>query len=110
MEGKIILERCPQNVKDIIVEKFNSLDNFYDYVLLLSHKQHVEKQCYSKEINNLKDELVRIGIDSMIADDLVDEIGTDYREIVATNYVKKLLGENWLEKLNQFEKIINGLQ
>ena len=106
MEGKIMLERCPQNVKDIIVEKFNSLDNFYDYVLLLSHKQHVEKQCYSKEINNLKDELVRIGIDSMIADDLVDEIGTDYSEIVAT----KLLGENWLEKLNQFEKIINGLQ
>ena len=106
MEGKIMLERCPQNVKDIIVEKFNSLDNFYDYVLLLSHKQQVEKQCYSKEINNLKDELVRIGIDSMIADDLVDEIGTDYSEIVAT----KLLGENWLEKLNQFEKIINGLQ
>lgn len=111
MEGKIMLGKCPQNVKDIIAKKFDSLESFYDLVLLLTQRQHVyflqKKQYYCKEIDDLKKYLAHIGIDSMLADELVDEISNDYCETLCVNYAKKLLGEDWQEKINNFEKIIN---
>lgn len=43
----------------------------------------------------------------MIADDLVEEIGCDFSESAAENYAKTYLGDNWKEKVEDFEKLIS---
>lgn len=42
MDGKIILMNCPQNIKDIINERFGSLEDFYGFVYQLNVKQYAE--------------------------------------------------------------------
>ena len=43
----------------------------------------------------------------MLADDIVDEISSDYSETIAINYVQQFLGPNWKEKIEDFEKKLN---
>ena len=111
MNGKQRLERCPQEVKDIIVKNFNSLDDFYGYVYQLSINQFTNfkatKQFDSAQFDHLKAFLENEGIDFMQADDIVDEISSDYSETIAINYVQQLLGPNWKEKIEDFEKKLN---
>lgn len=111
MDGKTMLMNCPQEVKDIIIERFGSLECFYGYVCQL----HVNQYLYLKKthkidethINRLKDYLENAGIDFMIAGDLVEEIGGDFSELVAENHVKTYIGDNWKEKVEAFDKLIS---
>lgn len=112
MQGKDILNKCPQNVKDIIVKYFGSLDEFYAYVYQIGVNQHLgfkrTKQIDPSEENNLKEFLEKVGIDSFLADDLVREIICDHDELLAENYVQTLLGPDWKKKIDVFEAMITA--
>ena len=40
MEGKEMLNNCPQNVKEIIIGHFQSLDTFYAYTYSIGARQY----------------------------------------------------------------------
>jgi hypothetical protein len=111
MDGKTMLMNCPQNIKDIIIEKFGSLEDFYGFVYQLNIKQYADFKKTHKfdnaQIDRLKVYLEKVGVDFMIADDLVEEIGCDFSELVAENYLKIYLGDNWKEKIEKFDKLIS---
>lgn len=106
-----MLMNCPQEVKDIIIEKFGSVDNFYGYVYQLNVKQYADyKKTHEFDntmLNRLQVYLENAGVDFMIAGDLIEEIGADFSESVAENYAKEYFGDNWKEKLEEFDKIIS---
>ena len=113
MDGKDILNRCPQDVKDIIEKSFGTLDDFYGYVYLLNINQHIKfkktGEFDNSQIDRLKLFLEKEGIDFMLVDTIVNEIGNDYGEVVAENYARTLLGENWQQKLKDFDKLMKNL-
>lgn len=113
MEGKEILNNCPQDVKDIIEKIFGTLDDFYGYVYQLNINQYVKfkktGEFDNSQIDRLKQLLEKEGIDFMLVDTIVDEIGNDFGEVVAENYARTLLGENWREKLKNFDKLMDNL-
>ena len=111
MDGKTMLMNCPQNIKDIIIERFGSLEDFYGYVYQLNVKQYANyKKTHvfdNTQIDHLKACLENVGVDFMIADNLVEEIGCDFSELVAEKYIKTYLGDNWKEKIDKFDELIN---
>lgn len=113
MQGREMLDKCPQNVKDIIIEKFGSLDQFYAYVYQIGVNQHEgykqTKNIDPTEENNIKDYLESLGIDFPLAGDLVREIICDFDQVLAENYARTLLGPNWKEKIAAFDAMINKL-
>ncbi len=112
MQGKDTLNKCPQNVKDILVQNFGSLDGFYAYVYQIGVKQYIgfkrTKQIDPSEENKLKDFLEKVGIDSFLADDLVGEIIGDHNQLLVENYAQTLLGPDWEKKIDAFEAMINA--
>lgn len=111
MDGKTMLMNCPQEVKDIIIEKFGSLEYFYGYVYQLHANQFyifnkTHKNDYS-QTDRLKTYLEKVGIDFMVAGDLVEEIGTDFTEPIAINQAKSVFGDNWQKKMEEFDKLIS---
>ncbi len=111
MKGKDILNNCSQNVKDIIVENFGSLDNFYAYTYQIGVEQYISfmknKNIDSGKEDRLKTFLEVKGLDYFAAEDLVREIISDYDQTVADNYAQELLGPDWKKKLAEFEKIVD---
>ena len=111
MQGKELLDRCPQPIKDILVKHFGSLDGFYAYVYQLSAEQHILfkkiKKFDTSRIDRLKCFLQNAGIDEMIADELISEINLDYDEHLAVDYAQKLLGPDWKVKLEAFDEMMN---
>lgn len=108
-----MLDKCPQSVKDIIIGNFGSLDHFYAYVYQIGVNQH-ESYKQTKKINpteeyNVKDFLEKLGIDTLLADDLVREIICDFDQVLAENYARTLLGSNWKERIAAFDAMINKL-
>lgn len=111
MQGREMLDKCPQSVKDIINNKFGSLDQFYAYVYQIGVNQH-EGYKQTKKIDpteeyNIKEYLERQGIDFLLAGDLVREIICDYDQVLADNYARTLLGPNWKERIAAFDAMIN---
>lgn len=111
MERKTLLMNCPQEVKDIIIKRFGSLDYFYGFVYQLNVKQYSDfkktRKFDNTQIDRLKVYLEKAGVDSMITDNLVEEIGSDFSESAAENYAKTYLGDNWKEKLEEFDKLFS---
>lgn len=111
MTGKTKLMNCPKEVKDIIIKRFGSLEYFYGFVYQLNVKQYSDfKKTHefdNTQIDRLKVYLEKVGVDFMTADDLVEEIGCDFSESVSENFVKTYLGDNWKEKLEEFDKLIS---
>lgn len=112
MEGKEMLNNCPQNVKDILAGHFQSLDIFYAYTYSIGIRQY-SKYCRTKEFdtiesNRLSDYLCKIGIDEFIADDLISSIIGDYDEQRVETDLRLLLGENWREQIAAVEEMINS--
>lgn len=112
MQGKEMLNKCPQSVKDIIIKYFGSLDEFYAYVYQIGVNQHIgfkrTNQIDPSEENNLKEFLEKVGIDPFFADDLVREIICDHDQLLADNYAQTLLGPNWKKKIDAFEAMMNN--
>lgn len=110
MQGKDTLNECPQNVKDILVQKFGSLDEFYAYVYQIGENQRIgfkrTNQIDQSEEYNLKDFLEKVGIDSLFADDLVSDIISDYDQLLVENYAQTMLGPDWKKKFDAFEAMI----
>lgn len=112
MEGKEMLNNCPQNVKEIIIGHFQSLDIFYAYTYSIGTRQY-RNYCETKkfdtsESNRLTDYLCKIGIDELLADDLVNTIIGDYDEQRIETNLRMSLGENWKEKIAAVEQMINS--
>ncbi len=111
MQGKDLLNNCPKEIKDIVEKNFGSLNSFYAYVYQIGMNQHEDFKrtgiIDSGEEDRLKQYLEKIGIDFSSAEDLVQEIISDYNEILVSNYVESLLGSNWREKIAAVEKIVN---
>lgn len=112
MQGKDTLNECPQNMKDILVQNFGSLDEFYAYVYQIGEKQHIgfkrTNQIDQSEENNLKDFLEKVGIESTLADDLVREIIGDHDQLLVENYAQTMLGPDWKKKIDAFEAMITA--
>lgn len=112
MQGFELLKKCPQNIKDIIVRNFRSLDNFYAFVYQIGVNQfEIYKRTHINdytEENRIIDYLEKEGVDPLLADDIVKEIIGDYDEVLATDYAKAMLGPNWKELLENFDKMINA--
>lgn len=111
MKGKELLDKCPQEVKDILGKHFGSTDDFYAYVYQLSTDQYV---CFKKtqrfdtsHLDRLKYFLVSEGIKEMTADNLVSEINSDYDEQLVSDYAHRLLGPDWKAKMEAFDKMVN---
>lgn len=113
MQGREMLDKCPQSVKDIIIDEFGSLDHFYAYVFQIGVNQHegykkTKNIDFSQE-NRIKEYLGKQGIDSLLAGELVREIICDYDQVLAENYARTLLGANWKERIAAFDAMINKL-
>lgn len=111
MKGKELLDKCPQEVKDILGKYFGSTDDFYAYVYQLSTDQYV---CFKEthifdnsHLGRLKYYLESVGIESMTADELISEINSDYDEQLVSDYAHRLLGPDWKVKLEAFDKMVN---
>ena len=113
MQGKEMLDKCPQSVRDIIIEKFGSLDQFYAYVYQIGVNQHEgykqTKDIDTTEESNIKKFLEKQGVDYLLAGDLVSEIICDFDQVLAENYARTLLGANWKERIAAFDAMINKL-
>ncbi len=113
MQGREMLDKCPQSVKDIIIEKFGSLDRFYAYVFQIGVNQHEgykkTKNIELSQENNIKEYLGKQGVDSLLAGDLVREIICDFDQVLADSYARTLLGPKWKEKIAAFDAMINKL-
>lgn len=112
MQGREMLDRCPKDVKDVIIKHFNSLDGFYAYVYHIGVRQHEgfkrTHQIDPTEEYNLTDFLEQAGIDSLLAEDLVTEIINDFNQLLAEDYVKIKLGPDWKKIIATFEAMINN--
>ena len=106
-----MLMNWSQEVKDIIIERFGSLDYFYEYVYQLNIKQYVDyKRTHrfdNTQLDRLKAYLENAGVDFMIAGDVIEEIGADFTELIAINQAKSVFGDNWQKKMEEFDKLIN---
>lgn len=96
MDGKTMLMNCSQEIKDIIIERFGSLEDFYGFVYQLNVEQYVNYKKTHKfdntQIDHLKDYLENAGVDFMAAGDLVEEIGADFSEQLVLNQVQSMNG------------------
>lgn len=111
MQGQDLLKRCPQPVKDILEKYFESLDGFYAYVYQLSAEQYLifkkTQKFDTSHLDRLKYFLQDVGVEEMIADELISEINSDYDEHLVVDYAQKLLGPDWKAKLDAFDKMMN---
>lgn len=110
MEGKQKLNNYPKEVKDIIIKRFNSIDDFYDYVILLTHNQYVaykETEIFdNSKFEQLKNFLNYVGIDLLFANELVEDISADYEENIFLNNIQPSFGDDWEMRKEGIEKVI----
>ena len=111
MRGKELLNNCSKEIKDILEKNFGSLDSFYAFVYQIGVTQYEGFKrtgiIDAGQEDTLKKYLENKGIDFISAEDLVREIISDHDDNLANNYAESLLGPNWREKIETFEKMVN---
>lgn len=113
MEGKERLYNSSQEVKETINRYFNSIDDFYNYAMQLSHDQYVSYKMNgvfdNTKLEELKSFLEFAGIDLWLANELVEEVSADYEENLFINNIQPSFGDDWKEKFEEIEKTIDSL-
>lgn len=94
-QGYNILQQIPEKLKEQLIEKYGSLDIFYNYLLAIENKLYNAYKNHNKvaisiledKEYRIKEELERMGFDFFVAEDLVNEITGDFAEDIAAQYV-----------------------
>lgn len=97
-QGYNILQQIPENLKNQLIDKYGSLDIFYNYLLAIENKLYNAYMNHNKEAISIledkeyriKEELESLGFDFFVAEDLVNEITGDFAEDVAAQYVNNV--------------------
>ena len=110
MEGKERLYNSSQEVKETINRYFNSIDDFYNYAMQLSHDQYVSYKMNgvfdNTKLEGLKSFLDFAGIDLLLANELVEEVSADYEENIFINNIQPSFGDDWKMKKKGIDKLI----
>ena len=98
-KGLELLMRLPETVKQRIIEKYGSLEKYYDLVYNLykldyqifqskSADARIQRQKIQTTLYDLEDELEAFGLDDGLM--VLSEISSDHSEIILIKFLNKL--------------------
>ena len=106
MQGLDNLRQLPDDIKNQIIAKYDSIENFYklvfdlnvrDYKVFIEKKEGFEttRRQIENQVNDIEDWLETLGLDGR---DITSDISSDHGEIIVSKHVAKL--DNYLQQYN----------
>lgn len=98
-DGEKKLHSLPENVKQQIIKRYKSLEEFYFQVFYNRHQHYIAYKAKNsalidqldEELHDIEDELEELGVYDGHA--ITTEISSDFSENVAKEFATKVLGE-----------------
>lgn len=110
--GYKIVQKLPDDIQNKIVEAFGNIEKFYAYVYYIGSLEcktvlsGSSSRIGARVLHAIEDKLILLGLDSLDASDIIDEIVIDAQEDSVYDMMERTFGTEWKKIIDDYSKIL----
>lgn len=110
--GYKIVQKLPDDIQNKIVEAFGNIEKFYAYVYYIGSLEcktvlsGSSLRIGTRVLQAIEDKLILLGLDSLDASDIINEIIMDAQEDSVYDMMEKTFGTEWKKIIEDYSKIL----